>query len=130
MKQNQKTNGWKRLWLRPLPLPVMWEHFMIVWKMRLRAFLCKDAKEWEDALRKVIEDSEYRKKIVENAYLKCKENYTTFRTGLRLAKLYEEEKSTNYVFVLPGLEISGGIKVALRHAAMLQKKGNKYPYSH
>ena len=38
MKQNQKTNGWKRLWLRPLPLPVMWEHFMIVWKMRLQAF--------------------------------------------------------------------------------------------
>ena len=39
--------------------------------------------------------------------------------------MYEEEKSTNYVFVLPGLEISGGIKVALRHAAMLQKKGNE-----
>ena len=82
----------------------------------------------EDALRKVIEDSEYRKKIVENAYLKCKENYTTFRTGLRLAKLYEEEKSTNYVFVLPGLEISGGIKVALRHAAMLQKKRERSIY--
>lgn len=91
----------------------------------ITGILCRDAKEWEDALRKVIEDSEYRKKIVENAYLKCKENYTTFRTGLRLAKLYEEEKSTNYVFVLPGLEISGGIKVALRHAAMLQKKGNE-----
>ena len=92
---------------------------------KVTGILCKDAGEWEAELRKVVEDPEYRKKISENAYLKCKENYATFRTGLRLAKLYEEEKSTNYVFVLPGLEISGGIKVALRHAAMLQKKGNE-----
>ena len=31
------------------------------------------------------------------------------------------EMPKNYVFVLPGLEISGGMKVALKHAVMLQK---------
>ena len=33
------------------------------------------------------------------------------------------EMPKNYVFVLPGLEISGGMKVALKHAVMLRKAG-------
>ncbi len=58
---------------------------MIVWKHKVTGILCKDkAAECKAELRKVVEDPEYRKKISENAYLKCKENYATFRTGLRL----------------------------------------------
>ncbi len=65
---------------------------------KVTGILCKDAGEWEAELRKVVEDPEYRKKISENAYLKCKENYATFRTGLRLAKLYEEEKKVRIMY--------------------------------
>lgn len=86
--------------------------------------LCKDAEDWKAALEKVIADSEYRKKIAENAYQECKEKYATLKTGLHLTQIYEKEQKKNYVFVLPGLEISGGIKVALKHAAILQKRGN------
>lgn len=125
MKQNQKINGWKQALVKTVTVASDVGAFHDCVEHKVTGILCKDAGEWEAELRKVVEDPEYRKKISENAYLKCKENYATFRTGLRLAKLYEEEKSTNYVFVLPGLEISGGIKVALRHAAMLQKKGNE-----
>lgn len=85
--------------------------------------LCKDVKEWERTLEKVITDAKYREKIAEKAYRECKEKYVTLKTGLHLAQIYEKEQKKNYIFVLPGLEISGGIKVALKHAAILQKRG-------
>ena len=82
-------------------------------------------KEWEDALRKVIEDSEYRKKIVENAYLKCKENYTTFRTGLRLAKLYEEEKKYELCIRTAGIRNQRWYQSCITTCGDAAKKGNE-----
>ena len=85
--------------------------------------LCNNKDEWKKALEKMIECPKERRKIAENAYQECVKRHATFKTGRNIWKIMEEELTENYIFVLPGLEISGGIKVALKHAAMLQRAG-------
>lgn len=85
--------------------------------------LCKTEEEWEAALENLIQDQEYREKIAEYAYQHCLKNCTTINHAFELSQIMEKEITANYGFVLPGLEISGGIKVALKHACMLQKAG-------
>ena len=84
--------------------------------------LCKDIVEWEYNLEELIENPDYRNRLGNNAYQYCIEHCTTIKNGYSLVKIMNEELEDNYVFVLPGLEISGGMKVALKHAAMLQKR--------
>lgn len=85
--------------------------------------LCNNIEEWESKLIKLIEDSKYRNEIAENAFQYCRENCTTVGSGYKISWIIKEEINPNYGFILPGLEISGGIKVALKHAAILQKNG-------
>lgn len=85
--------------------------------------LCRDETDWNVALEKLIEDSEYRKKLAEQAYQFCMGHCTTIASAIHFAEFIDQRVPDNYVFVLPGLEISGGMKVALKHAAMLQKAG-------
>lgn len=85
--------------------------------------LCKNNVEWKNALERLIVDATYRRKLSEQAYQYCINHYTTIESGYHLTRIIENELNDNYVFVLPGLEISGGIKVALKHATMLQKSG-------
>lgn len=42
-----------------------------------------------------------------------------------LAESLKREIKGNYVFVLPGLQISGGVKVVLKHASILRKAGKE-----
>lgn len=85
--------------------------------------LCKNTSEWERSLNKLVTDKEYRLRLGEQAFAYCMEHCTTIKNGFGLAQIISEELPDNYVFVLPGLEISGGIKVALKHASILQKNG-------
>lgn len=85
--------------------------------------LCKTAEDWKTALEMLIQNPQERKRIAENAYRECVNRHTTFKTGHNIWNIMEKELTKTYVFVLPGLEISGGIKVALKHAAMLQRAG-------
>lgn len=85
--------------------------------------LCNSKDEWKKALVKMIECPKERRRIAENAYQECVKRHATFKTGRNIWKIMEKELTGNYIFVLPGLEISGGIKVALKHAAMLQRAG-------
>ncbi|MSR93098.1 glycosyltransferase [Clostridiaceae bacterium 68-1-5] len=87
--------------------------------------LCSSKEEWESALERLITDESYRKAMGEQAYRYCVEKHTTINRGGYLAEILKNEENDNYVFVLPGLQISGGIKVALKHAAVLQKAGKE-----
>lgn len=86
-------------------------------------FLCSSTEEWETTLNYLIEHKEERDKVAEYAQKHCLENNTTINTGKNIVKIFKEALPSNYVFVLPGLEISGGIKVALKHAKILQDNG-------
>lgn len=89
----------------------------------VNGILCQDRQEWKMALVRLIEDKEYREGLGEKAYQYCREHCTTVKNAAGFTQALQKEIPANYGFVLPGLEISGGMKVALKHAAMLQKNG-------
>lgn len=89
----------------------------------VNGILCQDRQEWKKALVRLIEDREYRERLGEKAYQYCREHCTTVKNAAGFTQVLQKEIPENYGFVLPGLEISGGMKVALKHAAMLQKNG-------
>ncbi|MDO4473050.1 MAG: glycosyltransferase [Eubacteriales bacterium] len=85
--------------------------------------LCLTAEEWLDAIERLITDTALRTKLAENAYRFCKKNCVTFYQSQNLRRILEEIMNPNVMFVLPSLQISGGIRVAMEHMAVLQKKG-------
>ena len=90
----------------------------------VNGILCQSQEEWETALSHLIEDEADRKRLGTAAYNYCREHCATVKTAMGIAQVMKREMSNNYGFVLPGLEISGGMKVALKHAAILQSSGN------
>ena len=89
----------------------------------LTGILCDTKEEWKNALEKLILNSEYRKLIGLNAYNYVIKKCTTIYTAYNLFKIIKQEMQKNIFFVLPNLQISGGITVALKHAEILQEFG-------
>lgn len=85
--------------------------------------LCDSQEEWFEQLSILVENREEREKIAENAYQYCSKKCVTIYTGFPLAKYICKNMTHNIGFVLPSLNISGGIMVALRHAIILQDNG-------
>lgn len=85
--------------------------------------LCESSSDWIEQLSFLIEDSDERVRLAENAYQFCAKNCVTIYTGFRLAEFIQKIMNRNIGFVLPSLNISGGIMVALWHAAILQDNG-------
>lgn len=81
--------------------------------------LCRTVDEWYQALDLLISDEEKRLKMAENAYQYCRKHCVTTYTGFPLTKFIKQKMTPNAAFILPSLEISGGIMVALRHAGFL-----------
>ena len=86
-------------------------------------FLCDTDDDWYEVLEKLTLDKELRDQIAKNAYDFAKENCITIYTGKALADHIRSKMRPSAVFVFPSTEISGGIMVALKHAAILQRKG-------
>ena len=74
-------------------------------------------------MKKLILDPNLQKTIAENAYEVCKEKYNTIYTGRLLTNYINSISNKHIGFILPSLEISGGVKVALIHALFLQSQG-------
>ena len=85
--------------------------------------LCNTIEDWYLSLKKLIVDQNLQKTIAENAFLVCKEKYNTISTGRILSNYINSISSKHIGFVLPSLEISGGVKVVLIHASFLQEEG-------
>ncbi len=85
--------------------------------------LCLDQEEWYFALKTLIEDEEKREKISHAAYEFCMQHCVTVRSGENLERFIRDFQSPNIAFILPSLNISGGIMVALEHARILRKHG-------
>ena len=86
-------------------------------------FLCSSEDEWEKALSLLIENRKVRMRTAENAYRYCTKKCVTMYTGIPLKRFIEKYTTPNIAFVLPSMNISGGIMVALKHAIMLQDAG-------
>lgn len=93
-------------------------------KNGITGVLCENTYEsWYGALESLILEKNKREKIAFNAYHFCIENCTTVLTGFSLASFLRSMMKPNIAFVLPALNISGGIMVAFEHCKVLKKKG-------
>lgn len=85
--------------------------------------LCSSDEEWYTALKQLIMEPEKRNSIAENAYAYCKQNCVTLYTGFGLAQFLKSMFAPNVAFVVPALNISGGIMVAFEHCKILHEAG-------
>lgn len=85
--------------------------------------LCDTEEEWVEQLSRLVEDKKERDRIAENAHKYCTKKCVTVYTGFPLVKFIKKYTTPNIAFILPSLNISGGIMVALWHAVMLQDAG-------
>ncbi len=92
-------------------------------KNEVTGYLCDDNDEWYTALKNLINDKEIRQKVGKAAYEAVLENCTTVYNGYKFAKYISEHRHPNLMFVMPSVQISGGVLVILKHAAILQSAG-------
>lgn len=85
--------------------------------------LCTTNEDWYNELQNLITNQNLRKNIAENAFNICKEKYNTLYTGHKIATIINSVSRKHIGFILPTLNISGGIKVALIHASFLKEEG-------
>lgn len=85
--------------------------------------LCRDEAEWLEKLQWLIDDEPARKAIAERAYGRCSRECVTIFHATGICEWVERHWNLRCAFVLPAMEISGGIRVALLHAEMLVKAG-------
>lgn len=85
--------------------------------------LCRNLKEWEECLERLILDRDYRESLGSSAYEFCSRYCTTAVTGQELADFLTDMEKWNVMFILPGFQVSGGVMVALQHACILQDSG-------
>lgn len=80
--------------------------------------------EWFDKLEELINDADLRSRIAANAYDEVHSKRTTLDTGGReLVKFLRNKMQKNIKFVIPSVDISGGINVIFKHAEILREKG-------
>ena len=75
--------------------------------------LCDTEDEWVEQLSRLVEDKKERERIAENAYRYCTKKCVTVYTGFTLVKFIKKYTTQNMAFILPSLNISGGIIGAL-----------------
>lgn len=85
--------------------------------------LCDTCEQWYDELEALVTDRQKRKMLGKNAYHYCKTKCVTLYTGFALAKFIKGMYVPNVAFILPALNISGGIMVAFEHCKVLRENG-------
>lgn len=85
--------------------------------------LCETNEDWERELIRLIEDKRYRKELGKNAYEYVKKHCVSIYTAYGITTYIQKKMTPNIVFVLPTLQISGGLLVVLKHCEILKKMG-------
>lgn len=90
--------------------------------------LCDKQADWEEAIGRLVEDDALRKTIGSNAYDYCKYNCVTIYNTLVIRRIVDETITNNIAFVMPNLNLSGGVLVALKHGSILRENGYDVSY--
>lgn len=91
---------------------------------RKTGILCKnDTQSWKNALVELISSSERREELGCAAYRYCRENRISVYSSSNIKEIIEENLSPNIAFIMPSMNISGGVLVALKHGCILQNRG-------
>jgi glycosyltransferase involved in cell wall biosynthesis len=80
--------------------------------------------EWFDKLEGLVSNAKLRSRIAKNAYIEVTSHRTTLDSGGRaLVKFLRSKMSKNIKFIIPSVDISGGINVIFKHADILRENG-------
>lgn len=97
--------------------------FKEVIKDKETGMICKNSRQWEQALSLLIEDQSLRTEIGNQAFKYARNNYVTTYSGKEISDFIQSKLKPNVFFVLPSTNISGGTLVAMQHAAILKRHG-------
>lgn len=86
-------------------------------------YLCSSQEEWKNCLSMLIEQKELRQAVGYRAWERCRREYLTLYTGKELSDFIRSHRRKNAGILLPALNISGGIMVAMWHAIFLRESG-------
>lgn len=86
-------------------------------------FLCNSESQWHKALESLICSPELRRKIGANAREFCLKHRVTIYNTLNIRRIIDEALTPNVGFVMPNMNVSGGVLVILKHACILQDHG-------
>lgn len=92
-------------------------------KHGITGFVCEANTEWEESLISLIENTNLRQEIGHSVFEYCRNNYLSTCTSIDFSNELKSRLSSSVLLDIPGLAISGGIRVALKHAQILKKKG-------
>lgn len=84
--------------------------------------LCNDS-EWFEKLENLVVDKETREKIGSEAYRTVYKKYTPNSSGKAVSDFIKSKLNKNIMFIIPAANLSGGVIVATKHAAILKKYG-------
>lgn len=90
---------------------------------RETGLLCRSEQDWIANMSELIESSKLRDKIGRRAYDFCLKNCITLYTGNPLKCFLQSKANISIGFVVPGLSVSGGMRVILKHICILRKAG-------
>jgi glycosyltransferase involved in cell wall biosynthesis len=85
--------------------------------------LCSTSDEWVSAIDSLIANPKLRAEIASSARKFAEQRCYTLTSGLALSKFTRSKMARNIMFVLPSLQISGGVLVVLKHAELLTGAG-------
>ena len=85
--------------------------------------LCNNSDDWYKELKNLIVNDTLKTIISENAYNYCKDNYNAVKAGFKLASIINKVANKHIGFIVPNLDLYGGIRVALKHACILKEAG-------
>lgn len=85
--------------------------------------LCDTPDQWYEGLCRLYDDRAFARELAERAHEECVNHHLTCGTGTRLARFIAGVQKPNVAVILPSLNVSGGILVALRHALILHEAG-------
>ena len=89
---------------------------------KVTGFLCSEG-QWEDCLEKLVSDRQTRETIANTAFNIVTQRCLTINAGNAIADFVRKKTQKTAVFVFPSTEISGGLMVAQKHAAVLRRAG-------
>lgn len=78
---------------------------------------------WEEAFERLISSSEERKRIGDAAYAYCRQKYVSVYNVESIKEIVRDNITPNIAFVMPSMNISGGVLVALKHGCIMQDAG-------
>lgn len=86
--------------------------------------LCNNTEDaWFKGIENLVNNTDYRKQIAQNAYQYVIQNCTTIVKSVEFAEYIKKWFTPNIFMVLPQTQIAGGVLVALRHCIFLMKHG-------